>query len=190
MSSGAQTRCSRGQNGEQLGVRPASKIYVDDSDGIAKRAWAHSFSPSVRHSLTNGHLLCNVSVTLSPTRPILRPRSASAVRLSAIELLYTFRTHPLAGPQRQDPQVVRTRSYYPPFRATVSPPAQPPCTSCCLDADAATAADPFSPHAFLPLVAALDRTVEKFAVLHLVRCARPSVVPGEFEFDRPAGATR
>ncbi|KAI0335838.1 hypothetical protein GY45DRAFT_1316579 [Cubamyces sp. BRFM 1775] len=25
-------------NGEQLGVRPASKIYIDDSDGIAKRA--------------------------------------------------------------------------------------------------------------------------------------------------------
>ena len=29
--------------------------------------------------------------------------------------------------------------------------------------------DPFSPHAFLPLVSALDRIVERFAALHLVR---------------------
>ncbi|KAH9854747.1 hypothetical protein C2E23DRAFT_64435 [Lenzites betulinus] len=36
-------------------------------------------------------------------------------------------------------------------------------------ADPAAAADPFSPCAFLPLVAALDRTVERFAVSNLVR---------------------
>ncbi|KAJ8501927.1 hypothetical protein ONZ51_g293 [Trametes cubensis] len=61
-------------NGEQLGVRPASKVYIDDSDGMAKP-----------------------------------------------------------------------------------------------DADLATAADPFSPHAFLPLIAALDRAVERFVGLHLIR---------------------
>ncbi|KAI0632182.1 hypothetical protein C8Q77DRAFT_1197416, partial [Trametes polyzona] len=107
-------------NGEQLGVRPASKIFVDESDGVAK-------------------------FTLAPTRPILSSGSASAVRLSAIELLYITRTPPLPGPQRPR-----------------SPNAH-------IHADAAAAADPFTPHAFLPLIAGLDRIVEKFAVYHLVR---------------------
>ncbi|CDO75331.1 hypothetical protein BN946_scf184848.g8 [Trametes cinnabarina] len=94
-------------NSEQLGVRPASKVYVDDSDGVAK-------------------------LTLSPTRPILKPRSPpTTIRLCAIELVYVFRTDPLRTAQRHTP------------------------------------ADPFSPHAFLPLAAALDRTVERFVALHL-----------------------
>ncbi|OSD07153.1 hypothetical protein PYCCODRAFT_1463456 [Trametes coccinea BRFM310] len=66
-------------NSEQLGVRPASKIYVDESDGVAK-------------------------LTLSPTRPLLKPRSpASTTRLCAIELLYVFRTVPLEAAQPRKP---------------------------------------------------------------------------------------
>ena len=45
------------------------------------------------------------------------------------------------------------------------------------DADLATAADPFSPHAFLPLIAALDRAVERFVGLHLIRCEYPRPLP-------------
>ncbi|KAI9058434.1 hypothetical protein FKP32DRAFT_1597527 [Trametes sanguinea] len=105
-------------NSDQLGVRPASKVYVDESDGVAK-------------------------LTLSATRPILKPRSpASTARLCAIELLYVFRTEPLGAAQPCKPHT---------------------------HAGPATAADPFSPHALLPLAAALDRTVERFAALHLVR---------------------
>ncbi|KAI0647992.1 hypothetical protein C8Q79DRAFT_543665 [Trametes meyenii] len=101
-------------NSAQLGLRPASKIFVDDTDGIAK-------------------------LTLSPTRHLLRPRTA-ALRLSAIEILYVFKT----------PQPQGTSG------------AQP-------HAGLAVAADPFSPHAFLPLVAALDRTVERLVVTQLIR---------------------
>ncbi|KAH9891703.1 hypothetical protein C8Q73DRAFT_84452 [Cubamyces lactineus] len=111
------------QNGEQLGVRPASKIYIDDNDGIAK-------------------------LTLSPTRPLLKSRPGdTALRLSTIELLYAFRTERCrrgSQPQSQERDGLH-------------------------DADPATAADPFSPHAFLPLIATLDRAVERFVGLHLIR---------------------
>ncbi|RDX53358.1 hypothetical protein OH76DRAFT_1215253 [Lentinus brumalis] len=109
-------------NGEQLGVRIASKIYVDDDD--------------------DG----KVKLTLSPTRPVLE-RCSRFLRLSVIELVYackTPRTH--ASPQ---PESVGVQANH--------------------LAEASPAADPFSPHGFLPLVAALDRTVDKFAALHLVR---------------------
>ncbi|KAI0667582.1 hypothetical protein C8Q78DRAFT_311030 [Trametes maxima] len=98
----------------QLGLRPASKIFVDDTDGIAK-------------------------LTLSSMRPLLRPRTA-ALRLSTIEILYVFKTPQTQGASGAHPH-----------------------------AGPAVAADPFSPHAFLPLVAALDRTVERFVVTQLIR---------------------
>lgn len=110
MSCGTNLLHPFGQNGEQLGVRPASKLFVDESDGVAKRAWAYwQFPVCVPHSLSK----FAVAVTLSPTRPILPSRSVDAVRLSAIELLYVFKTRPLAGPQQQSPHrahTVRTRS--------------------------------------------------------------------------------
>ncbi|KAI0356437.1 hypothetical protein OH77DRAFT_1423379 [Trametes cingulata] len=127
-------------NGEQLGVRPASKIFVDDADGIAK-------------------------LTLSPTRPILKPSSASAVRLSAIELLYVFRTRNTPVPQ------------------------QPGHSGAQSNAGLAAAADPFSPHAFLPLVAALDRTVDKFAEYHLVRRYPLIFGPWRERFDAEVAAS-
>ena len=39
------------QNGEQLGVRPASKVYIDDSDGMAKRASVLLFCSFMRFAL-------------------------------------------------------------------------------------------------------------------------------------------
>ncbi|KAI8986096.1 hypothetical protein BD414DRAFT_487640 [Trametes punicea] len=76
-------------NCEQLGVRPASQIYIDEYDGVAK-------------------------LMLSPTRPLLKPRSVTTtVRLSAIELLYVFRTESHRIPQSQGQHKSRhTRSYF------------------------------------------------------------------------------
>ncbi|RPD62459.1 hypothetical protein L227DRAFT_36804 [Lentinus tigrinus ALCF2SS1-6] len=56
-------------NGEQLGVRIASRIFVDDDD--------------------DG----KVKITLSPTRPVLE-RCSPFVRLSAIELVYACKKPP------------------------------------------------------------------------------------------------
>ncbi|KAI0372233.1 hypothetical protein BV20DRAFT_964356 [Pilatotrama ljubarskyi] len=139
-------------NSEQLGVRPASRIFVDDSDGIAK-------------------------LTLSPTRPILKPSSGTAVRLSAIELLYVFRTRNSPAPQQSGYSGAQSCWYLFPLFSRAFTTCHCPWASCSAsprhtwDAGLAAAADPFSPHAFLPLVAALDRTVDKFAEYHLVRYA-------------------
>ncbi|KAI0770362.1 hypothetical protein C8Q74DRAFT_894488 [Fomes fomentarius] len=101
-------------NSEQLSLRVASKIFVDEDDG-------------------------NIKLTLSSTRPFL-DRRPPFVRLCTIELLYACRT-PHVSPQ---PHHIG-------------------------DKETSGAMDPFSPHAFLPLVAALDRIVEKFVAVHLVR---------------------
>ncbi|RPD77761.1 hypothetical protein L226DRAFT_331294 [Lentinus tigrinus ALCF2SS1-7] len=126
-------------NGEQLGVRIASRIFVDDDD--------------------DG----KVKITLSPTRPVLE-RCSPFVRLSAIELVYACKKPPTP------------HAYALPQSGSLG------------DQDAA--ADPFSPHGFLPLVAALDRIVDKFAVLHLVKKYPLIFGPWRERFDAEVAVSR
>ncbi|KAI0712225.1 hypothetical protein C8Q76DRAFT_733893 [Earliella scabrosa] len=115
-------------NGEQLGLRIASKVFVDQEDG-------------------------NTKLALSSTRPILDTRPPF-VRLCAIELFYACKTPHVTAQSR-------------------SLGVQ----------DSSVAADPFSPHAFLPVVAALDRTLERFVVVHLVRSFPLIFGPWRARFD-------
>ena len=158
-------------------MRTASDIFLDDADGNAKRACSLQrpiptrgpASPTTpvltrprtrRAHLRASHPISRIEFCASDTRnaPDVRALGYHGACVRMQDTAYTCIACPAFSRRNRS---VRLSIFVP--HSLLTRTCQTPCSA---------ATDPFSSHAFLPLVAALDRIVERFAAQHLVRYTR------------------